>query len=161
MTVSECQTAIKTLLLTDTTYLKPTIDGTPKECVTIGSYQILDDGVDYAAVILPGKVEDGDPMNFTSEAHWHILIDIFCKYKADAATNWTNFTSFRDTFITKLLSYPTLNNVTGVHNVKVMSDEDPGAVFKGKAKETGPVFIIQRMRVVVSQMVVLNTGEYA
>lgn len=162
MTTAAILTAIETILFTtqngaSQNYFVNTQD---LKAVDIGSYQMLDKGVVYAAVLLPGKFssEDGSYEDVRSE---DILLDLFARYEKDAGTNWDNFTLFRDAVRDKLKAYPTLNGLTGVSQVSVSADEDPDAVAKSKNPETGPVFILQRLRITVTQRVALSAGEYA
>lgn len=165
MTTAAIMTAIETILLTtkdvsNNNYFTSTAE---VKAVDMGSYQVLDKGVEYAAVLLPGRFRSDEPASYSDANHDDILVDLFARYGSDAATNWDNFTAFRDAVRAKLQSYPTLNGVTGVHKVSVIADEDPGAVLKGtgKSAQTGPIFIVQRLRVTVVQTVVLDAGEYA
>jgi hypothetical protein len=130
------------------------------KAVDIGNYQMLDKGVSHAAVLLPGRFS-GQDGSYEEVRDEDILLDLFQRYNADAGTNWDNFTVFRDAVRDKIKSYPTLNGVTGVSRVLVNADEDPDAISKGKNPEAGPVFILQRLRVTVTQRVAMTAGEYA
>lgn len=162
MTTAAILSAIETILFT-------TKDGSNQDyftntsslkAVDIGNYQMLDKGVLYAAVLLPGKFssEDGSYEDVRKE---DVLLDLFAKYISDAGTNWDTFTAFRDAVRDKLKSYPTLNGLTGVSQVSVVADEDPDAVTKSKNPESGPVFILQRLRITVTQRVAMSSGEYS
>ncbi len=131
------------------------------KAVDMGSYQMLDKGVQFAAVLLPGRIGDPGADSYSVIHQDDVLMDLFARYDSDAATNWDNFTIFRDAIRAKLEGYPTLNGLTGVQKVTVAADDDPGAIVKGKSPEAGPIFIIQRLRVQVSQRTELTTGEYA
>lgn len=130
------------------------------KAVDVGSYQMLDKGVTYAAVLLPGKF-NAETGSYESLHRDDVLIDLFARYNNDAATNWDNFALFRDAIRDKLESYPSLNSLTGVQQVLISADEDPYPIVKGKSPEIAPVFIGQRLRVTVAQRVALTEGEYA
>lgn len=162
MTSAAIMSAIETILFTtkdasNADYFTNTAD---IKAVDVGNYQMLDKGVICAAVILPGKFsgQDGSYEEVRSD---EVLVDLFYRYKADAGSNWDAFTLFRDAVRNKLKSYPTLNGLSGVSQVAVNADEDPEPVVKSKSPEAGPVFILQRLRVTVSQRVAQSTGEYA
>lgn len=129
------------------------------KAVDVGNYKMLDQGVVCAAIILPGQFtsQDGSYEDVRNE---DILVDLFWRYNSDAGSNWDNFTAFRDAVRDRLKSYPTLNGLTGVSQVQVVADEDPQDVTKSKNPEAGPVFILQRLRVTVTQRVAMTTGEY-
>lgn len=162
MTTVAIMSALETILLA-------TLDGAGDayfsntaeiKAVDMGSYQMLDKGVTYAAVLLPGKF--GNESNSYNSLHKDdVLLDLFARYGSDAATNWDNFAIFRDAVRDKLEGYPSLNGLVGVQQVLISADEDPSAMTKSKNPEAGPIFIMQRLRVTVSQRVALSTGEYA
>lgn len=162
MTTAAIVSAIETILLTtkdgsDNNYF---VNTASLKAVDVGNYQMLDKGVVHAAVILPGRFtgEDGSYEEVRAE---DVLIDLFERYNSDAGTNWDNFILFRDAVRDKLKSYPTLNALTGVSQVLVSADEDPEPIVKGKNPEAGPVFIMQRLRVTVTQRVAMTAGEYS
>ena len=130
------------------------------KAVDVGSFQMLDKGVRFAAVLLPGKF-DNESNSGNSLHRDDVLVDLFARYDKDAATNWDNFTSFRDAIVQQLEGYPSLNGLDGVQQVLISADEDPVPVTKSKSPEMGPIFIVQRLRLTVSQRVALTTGEYA
>lgn len=161
MTTALIMSAIETLLFTtkdasNNDYFTNTAE---VKAVDVGDYQMLDKGVRYAAVILPGRFVQEEAGSYYNANIDDILVDLFARYDSDAGTNWDNFTAFREAVRMKLGTYPTLNGMAGVTKVAVDADEDPGAITKGK--DAGPVFIIQRLRVSVRERVVLTTGEYA
>ncbi len=162
MTTKAIMTALETFLLTtqnalSVNYFTNTAD---VKAVAIGSYQMLDKGVSFAAVLLPGKF-DNESSSYNSLHRDDVLIDLFVRYESDIVTNWDTFTLFRDAIRDKLEGYPSLNGLDGVQQVLISTDEDPYPVVKGKNPEIAPVFIGQRLRVTVSQRVALSTGEYA
>lgn len=163
MTTVAIMSALETILLTtqdgsSNNYFTNTAE---VKAVDMGSYQMLDKGVTYAAVLLPGKF-DNESNSYNSLHLDDVLIDVFVRYSSDAATNWDNFAAFRDAVRDKLEGYPSLNGLDGVQQVLINADEDPTAIIKGEGKAaTGPVFIMQRLRVTISQRVALSTGEYA
>lgn len=162
MTTAAILTALETILFTtktatNTNYFSNT---STLKGVDVGNYQMLDKGVDHAAVLLPGRFM-GDDSSYEEIRREDILLDLFQRYKADAGTNWDAFTAFRDAVRDNIKSYPTLNGLTGVSQVLVSADDDPEPIVKGKNPEAGPVFIVQRLRVSVTQRVAQTAGEYA
>jgi hypothetical protein len=162
MTTSAILTALETILFTtqmpsNQPYF---VNTSSLKGVAIGNYQMLDRGVEHAAVLLPGRF-NGEDSSYEEVRREDILIDLFRRYLSDAGTNWTAFTTFRDAVRDKLKSYPTLNGLSGVSQVLVSADEDPEPIVKGKNPEAGPVFIVQRLRVSVTQRVAQTAGEYA
>lgn len=162
MTTAAIMSAIETILFTtqDGSSNNYFVNTAAIKAVDIGTYKMLDQGVICAAVILPGRFvsQDGSREDIRAE---DILVDLFRRYDSEAGTNWDNFTAFRDAVRDKLKSYPTLNGLTGVSQVQVSAEEDPEPVVKSKNPEAGPVFILQRLRVTVTQRVAMTTGEYA
>lgn len=162
MTTAAIMSAMETILFTtkDVSNADYFTNTASLKAVDIGSYQMLDKGVKCAAVILPGRFvsQDGSYEDVRNE---DVLIDLFYRYDSDAGTNWDNFTTFRDAVRDKLKSYPTLNGLTGVSQVNVSAEDDPEPVVKSKSPESGPVFIVQRLRVTVTQRVRMTEGEYA
>jgi hypothetical protein len=162
MTTSAILGALETILFTtkdgaNNNYFENT---TNLKAVDIGNYQMLDKGVIYAAVLLPGRF-DGQDGSYEEIRNEDILLDLFYRYKSDAGTNWDTFAVFRDAVRDKLKSYPTLNGLSGVSQVLVSADEDPDTIAKGKNPEAGPVFILQRLRITVTQRVAMTAGEYS
>ncbi len=162
MTTAAIMSTLETILLTTQDALSANYFTNTAEvkAVDMGSYQMLDKGVNYAAVLLPGKF-DNETGSYNSLHRDDVLVDLFVRYASDAATNWDNFIAFRDAVTAKLEGYPSLNGLTGVQQVLISADEDPYPIVKGKNPEIAPVFIGQRLRVTVSQRVALTTGEYA
>ena len=162
MTTVEIMNAMQTILFDTQDALSANyfVNTDAIKAVDVGSYQMLDKGVKCAAVILPGRFvsQDGSYEDVRNE---DILVDLFYRYDSDAGTNWDNFTTFRDAVRDKLKSYPTLNGLTGVSQVNVSAEDDPEPVVKSKSPESGPVFIVQRLRVTVTQRVRMTEGEYA
>jgi hypothetical protein len=162
MTTAAIMSAMQTILFATQDALSANyfVNTEAIKAVDVGSYKMLDQGVKCAAVILPGRFvsQDGSYEDVRNE---DILVDLFYRYDSDAGTNWDNFTAFRDAVRDKLKSYPTLNGLDGVSQVSVAAEDDPEPVVKAKNPEAGPVFILQRLRVTVTQRVAMTTGEYA
>ena len=128
--------------------------------VTLGNYDVLDSGVAASAVLVPGAFEQdgqGEGGARKSVRAWNVLIDLFRKY-VDEGTTYTSFTTDRDAVIAEIEKYPTLNGETGIVNVIVRSDGDPGEVFD--EDDAGPFFVWQRLRVAVTERADLSGGEY-
>lgn len=162
MTTAAIMTAIETILFMtkDASSADYFTNTSAIKAVDVGSYQMLDKGVKCAAVIVPGKFS-GQDGSYEEIRNDEVMIDLFYRYDLDAGSNWDAFTAFRDAVRDKLKSYPTLNGLSGVSQVAVNADEDPEAISKSKNPESGPVFILQRLRVTVTQRVAQNAGEYA
>lgn len=161
-TTADLMAAIETILLTtkDASDADYFINTSEVKAVDVGDYQMLDKGVRYAAVLLPGKFVAEEAGSYNDAFSDDVLIDLFARYSDSAGTNWDNFTAFREAVRLNLGSYPTLNGIEGVTRVAISADEDPGAIVKGKNPEASPIFIIQRLRVAVIHRVVLDSGEY-
>ena len=161
-TTADLMAAIETILLTtkDASDADYFINTAAVKAVAMGDYQMLDKGVNYAAVLLPGKFGEEQAGSYYDAFNDDVLIDLFARYSDSAGTNWDNFTAFREAVRLKLSIYPTLNGVEGVTRVAVTADEDPGAIVKGKNPEASPIFILQRLRVAISHRVALSSGEY-
>jgi hypothetical protein len=162
MTTAAIMSAMETILFTtkDGSNNNYFVNTAGLKAVDIGNYKMLDQGVVHAAVILPGRFT-GQDGSYEEVRQEDILLDLFQRYNSDAGTNWDNFTAFRDAVRDKLKSYPTLNGLSGVSQVLVSADEDPEPVVKGKNPEAGPAFILQRLRVTVTQRVAMNAGEFS
>jgi|WetSurSiteA1Bulk_404760.scaffolds.fasta_scaffold35497_3 hypothetical protein len=156
MTAEAVINATVTILQSMTTYFVQTAD------VTIGDDSRLDRGKDYISVLWPGAFRSDETENYQTTKHWDILIDLFIRYGAKGgATTTIDFIKFRDAVISKLDQYPTLNGVVGVTEIVISSEEDPVPVFeKNKGEQAGPAFLMQRLRMVVSQRSAISGGEF-
>lgn len=129
--------------------------------VTRGDYRQLDiAGADDVAVLTPGAFQQdgvGEAGARKSVRIWNVLIDQFRKY-VDDGTTWTNFEATRDAIIVQLEKYPTLNGESGITLVAIDAGADPSLVYDREGN--GPYFIVQEIRVAVTERVDLSGGEY-
>ncbi len=154
MSYSSVEAAVLTLLQALTGTFAATTD------VTRGDYRILDSGADTNAVLIPGSFEqDGIAEGGARKSvrDWNVLIDLFRQY-ADDGTTWTNFETDRDAVMAQLEKYPTLNGESGVVNVVISADADPGEVFD--EDDAGPFFVWQRLRIRITERADLSGGEF-
>jgi hypothetical protein len=160
MSYAECRDGVKTILQA----LTGTFTNTWQ--VTAGDYQVLDKGLPptkpYAAVLTAGSFDSDEAIYYQSTKHWDVMIDLFVRYTTSEETN-SRFDSTRDAVIGQLDKYPSLNNVSGVTNVVVSASGDPVQINHKAVSgsvETGPTFMVQTLRVNVTQRVALSGGEY-
>ncbi|RMD64625.1 hypothetical protein D6833_04135 [Candidatus Parcubacteria bacterium] len=125
--------------------------------VTRGDYRVLDTGSQTVAVLVPGAFSAAEIAAYQSKREWVVLVDLFCRYLDDAET-WSRFESARDSVIAQLELYPSLDGTTGITQVSVESDGDAVEVFDESG--AGPFFVMQRLRVVVTERVGLSGGEF-
>ena len=154
MSYSSVEIALQTILQGLTGTFASTAD------VTRGDYGVLDSGVSASAVLVPGSFEqdgEGEGGARKSVRAWNVLIDLFRKY-VDEGTTYTSFETDRDAVIAEIEKYPTWNVESGIVNVIVRSDGDPGEVFD--EEDAGPFFVWQRLRVGVTERADLSGGEY-
>jgi len=131
----------------------------PDANVTIGDYRILNMGVNEAAIITPGAVpgneEDGQNRQLVT---WHTLVDLFERDQQDG-TAWVDFYQERDDVIGTLQRYPNLNQ-TAVEIVAygISADGDPAQI---KSKDNaGPLWIVQTLRIEITERVVVSGGDF-
>ncbi len=154
MSYSSVEAAVLTLLQALTGTFAATTD------VTRGDYRILDSGADAVAILVPGAFEQdgiGEGGARKSVRDWNVLIDLFRKY-VDDGTTWTNFETDRDAVMGQLEKYPTLDGESGVVNVIISADADPGEVFD--EDDQGPFFVWQRLRIRITERADLSGGEF-
>lgn len=154
MSYSSVEIAVQTLMQALTGTFASTDD------VSRGDYRILDSGADTLAVLIPGPFEqDGIAEGGARKSvrAWQVLIDLFRQY-VDDGTTWTNFETDRDAVLAQIEKYPTLDGESGVVNIVITADADPGEVFD--EDEAGPFFVWQRLRLTITERADLSGGEF-
>ena len=128
--------------------------------ISRGDYRELDEGASTTAVLTPGAfIQDGvtEGGSRTTVRDWSVLIDLFRKY-LDDGTSWTDFEADRDSVMSELEKYPSLNSLAGVVKVQIQADADPGEIFD--ENDGGPFYVWQRLRVNVNERADLTGGEF-
>jgi hypothetical protein len=126
--------------------------------ITRGDYSVMDSGRDNIAVITPGAIDQPDARSRMSYYEWDVLIDVIRRYIDDGSTS-VSFIQWRDSIMTQLESYPTLDGVTGVLRTRIRTEGDPDDIFDDD--DAGPFFKVQRLRLTITQRIDLTGGEYA
>lgn len=126
--------------------------------VTQGDYRVLDSTtIDDCVVLKPGPFGQADVRAAMSFREWTTVLELFHEY-GDEGTTFTNFIASRDDVISTLEKYPTLNSGTGITRIRVYADGDVMPV--NDEDGAGPFFVMQQLRVVVSERADISGGEF-
>jgi hypothetical protein len=151
---ADLQTALQTLLKT-LPELADKAGGL--EVCAINDLSPMDAGVSHCATIWPGTVQGSDAAGYSVTFTWSIPVDFFVRYSSDEIS-YTALTAFIDKALLLLIQYPTLNGQTNVTLERVAADSDPEEVYD-KNKQ-GPFWLLQTLRIEITERVALSGGEY-
>jgi hypothetical protein len=151
---SSLQSALQTLLKA-----LPALADKPGglEVCTISSLKPMDAGVTHCAAIWPGTAQGGEAAGYEVSFTWSIPLDLIIRYTSDEVS-YPALTAFLDDVIALLVKYPTLNGQGSVTLERVSADADPLEV--NDKTNGGPFFLLQTIRVEITERVALSGGEY-
>ncbi len=131
-----------------------------EEDVSRGDYRILDSGGPRFTVLTPGPIDESDALGSYGSIFriWGMIQDLFVRYTNDP-DSWSAFIDVRDAVLQLVEENPTLNDLTGIIRTRIVTEGDPVEVFD--EDDEGPFFILQRLRVTVTERVDRTGGEYA
>jgi hypothetical protein len=148
------QTALKTLLKT-IPELADRSGG--MEVCTISSLAPMDKGITHCAAIWPGSAQGGEAAGYSVSITWSIPVDLLVRYSKDE-DSYPAMRDFLDDVMALLLKYPTLNGQANVTLERLSTEGDPIEIGIDQSKT--PFFLLQTLRVEITERVALSGGEY-
>lgn len=126
--------------------------------VTLGNFRVLDSGSAPYAVIYPGGFQIIDRVNDGAETliAWRNYVEIFATFLDDS---YENIDSIRQAVIERLLTYPTLNALSGVVAATVSDGDDVRYLYAPQGDV--PQFVYVRLTHVTTERVKkYGSGEF-
>jgi len=139
MSYMTAQGLVKTMLLTNTNF--------SADDVTESNIRPLDMGRTNIAVLWPGTFDPIDLESMTKDRGWTVLVDLFTKFSGE--TSYSAIGTLRDSVIATIEAGRALSSTLIV--VGIEADGDPQEVFDRQS--AGPFFVVQRMRLNVTEFI--------
>jgi len=152
MSYATIEAAVQTLL--------QALDNFASADVTRGDWRVLDSGGAPYAVLYPGPFAAAVGGDWGQHViDWTVNCEVFERY-LDNGTSETSLEATRQAVIDALLSYPTLNGVSGVTLVLPERAEPIQYVYDESGG--GPFFVMQRISILVVERTCADgSGEFA
>lgn len=110
--------------------------------VTSNDYRVLDQGVNYALVVVPGEVGEDLADQLTDWRRYDLVLDLFVRWRDTDAATMTAFEALRDELIEGMEENPTVGNLSGVLESESRSEGGP-AWITDRTAPTVPVWYAQ------------------